>query len=110
MAEAVATSRHRERVVGLRLVVSETGVRAIRQIRGVARRDLRAYTAALLRDPCSYCGGGSEVRDHIDARVRVGGRTGAQMATAEAGNLTAACSSCNAAKGSTPLLLHLAAL
>jgi 5-methylcytosine-specific restriction endonuclease McrA len=52
---------------------------------------------ALLADPCSYCGGPGGEIDHIEA----GGSRGFD-------NLTAACRSCNAAKGDKSLLLFLA--
>lgn len=52
-----------------------------------------------LTDPCSYCGGVAEVRDHI-VPVAKGG-------TDSWDNLTPACGKCNAEKGDTSLLMFL---
>lgn len=49
--------------------------------------------------PCAYCGGTADAVDHIDSR-RSGGRT-------EPENLTRACTPCNSAKGSMPLLMFM---
>ncbi len=57
------------------------------------------YARLLLGDPCSYCGGPCEQIDHI-VPVAAGGEGGA-------GNMTAACRSCNSAKRDKPLLTFL---
>lgn len=70
--------------------------RARRASAGPVDEAARDYARVLACDPCSYCGGpGGEV-DHIVPVVAGGGNEG--------GNLTAACRSCNASKGSRSLL------
>jgi 5-methylcytosine-specific restriction endonuclease McrA len=58
-----------------------------------------AYAEVLRHDPCSYCGRAGGTIDHIDPVVHGG--------TNDWGNLTAACTSCNPAKGPRTLLEHL---
>jgi hypothetical protein len=70
----------------------------IHQRRAYKRR-ARAYRAVLLYDPCSYCGEPALTTDHIIPAVAAG--------SSEVGNLTAACDTCNVAKGSRFLLEHL---
>lgn len=59
------------------------------------------YAEALLRDPCSYCGGPATSIDHVEACDSGGSGTWE--------NLTAACGSCNSRKRTTPLLLFMVA-
>lgn len=68
---------------------------------------VRDYQAALLADPCAYCGVipavnffGRSVTDHIIPRS-VGGEDSWK-------NATGACNRCNSSKGAIPLLLWLA--
>lgn len=60
------------------------------------RRHIREYRAALLRDPCAYCGSTSIVHDHIRPRNRGGLDTWI--------NLVGACTSCNSSKRDRSLL------
>jgi len=55
----------------------------------------------LYHDPCAYCGGRAGEIDHIEPTSKGG-------APKDLGNLTAACRSCNAAKGDKSLLLFMA--
>jgi 5-methylcytosine-specific restriction endonuclease McrA len=56
------------------------------------------YLDTLYHDPCVYCGHGGGTIDHIEA---AGDRKSWE-------NLTAACGSCNSAKGQESLLMFLA--
>ncbi len=59
----------------------------------------RLFVAALVRDPCSYCGGISGTLDHI-VPLANGGEHGAA-------NFTAACRTCNSSKHAKSLLEFL---
>lgn len=59
----------------------------------------REYVAALLADPCCYCGQPTEHIDHITPVVRGGQHVWS--------NLTAACEACNVRKHAHPLLAFL---
>ena len=61
--------------------------------------DLGAYRRAVLRDPCSYCGGKADTADHILPKSFVRDNSWS--------NLTAACRSCNTVKSNTTLLSFL---
>lgn len=81
-------------------IAHPAGVRAIRWRRGgqaVLIEDW--WAAALLADPCAYCGGASDQIDHVVPVARGGDST--------ADNLAGACKSCNSSKHATPLLLFL---
>ena len=60
------------------------------------------YRAALLGDPCAYCGAAAEHVDHIDPRITGG--------VDDCSNVTAACAECNGMKAGLPLLFALGAL
>lgn len=65
---------------------------------------LRRRVLALCGERCVYCGAdaaqGELTVDHVEPRMRGGDRT--------AGNLVAACATCNTAKGSLPAWRYLA--
>ncbi len=61
---------------------------------------LLQYVDILENDPCVYCGNKQEEIDHVDPR-HLGG-------VHEWYNLTAACSACNSAKRTKPLIAYLA--
>lgn len=54
------------------------------------------YTAVLFRDPCAYCGGRTQVLDHIHP-ASAGGLDSVD-------NLTGACQGCNLSKSNRSLL------
>lgn len=64
-----------------------------------ARSTPTAYKRAMRADPCSYCGTPAAHLDHIVPRVAQG--------SDEWWNLTAACATCNQAKGVISLLAFL---
>ena len=65
-------------------------------------RDIAIYKESLRRDPCAYCGGKSEVLDHLTPKAS-GGLDGSV-------NLVGACWFCNSSKGGRSLLSYLAFL
>lgn len=58
-----------------------------------------SYKQVILKDPCVYCGGKAQGRDHIQARIR-GGRN-AWI------NRAPACSKCDRAKSEKSVLLFM---
>lgn len=62
-------------------------------------RESVSFVALIRRDPCAYCGCVGGTWDHIDP-VKRGG-------TSHWSNATGACGSCNARKGTDPLLTFL---
>lgn len=57
------------------------------------------YERVLYADPCAYCGGPSEVLDHVTP-LAAGG-------DGNVGNLAGSCSTCNARKSAMPALIFL---
>ena len=58
------------------------------------------YFRDIKHDPCAYCGGPANTRDHVIPKGMGGGNLGYQ-------NVVMACRKCNQAKGNKPLLRFL---
>lgn len=97
----VFAARAREtRIRNAAAIAAQKQTAHMRAQTGATTDDHVAYARALLADPCAYCGAPATELDHIEPTSTGGAR--------DVDNLTAACRSCNPAKGAKPLLLFLA--